>query len=197
MKKRRVSRPRNHPWDKNKIQKGIRFILEGLGEDLKKTDLRTTPQKVACFYEEFFQKNSFAPQKLLKLYPHSRGKKPLALKAIPFYSLCRHHLLPFFGKVSIVYVPAVNKIFGFSSVARMIESLSQRLQLQEKLTVQIADSLQKALPLEALLVTVEAEHLCISMRGVKKPHMTSVTTETRGDFKNKALSSAILAWLKQ
>jgi GTP cyclohydrolase I len=169
--------------DKEKIEVAVKMILEAIGEDVSREGLRDTPKRVARFYESFLTGMYTRPEDILQLYfEKEKYEEIVLLKDIPLYSLCEHHLLPFFGKAHIVYIPCKKKLLGISKIARLVDMYSHRLQLQERLTQQIADTIMSfATPL-GVLVVVEAEHFCITMRGVKKPGSKVVTSVVRGIF---------------
>lgn len=168
--------------DKKKIEKGVRLILEGVGVDLKRKDIGSTPRRVARMYEEILEGESKDPYKELEVVLEQEHDEIILLKRIPVYTLCEHHLLPFIGKVSIAYIPD-KKITGLSKLVKVVEILSKRLQVQERLTTQIADVIMKKLKPKGVMVVMEAEHLCLSMRGVNKPGTLTVTSVVRGVFR--------------
>jgi len=181
--------------NKKKIEKAIKMILEAVGEDTKRDGLKGTPKRVAELYQEFFSGIKKDPKKELKHYFFPNHDEMVIAKGIFFNSLCEHHLLPFFGKVHIVYIPDNNRITGFSRLARVIEVLAHRAQLQERLTSQVADVLMEALKPKGVLVIMEAEQLCLTLRGVKKLGAQTITTASRGtlkDDKKKALALALI-----
>ncbi|OGC77718.1 MAG: GTP cyclohydrolase I FolE [candidate division Zixibacteria bacterium RBG_16_40_9] len=182
--------------DQLKIKKAVKLLLEALGENPNRAGLKATPQRVAKFYQEFLAPSRKNPADTIKVYPNPTGQDLVLTKNIFFYSLCEHHLLPFFGKAHIAYIPANNKIAGFSSLARLVENLASGPQLQERLTAQIADLLMKKLASLGVLVIVEAEHLCLSMRGIKKPGTLTVTVAKRGVFKDKLQQKQVLALIR-
>ncbi len=182
--------------DQLKIKKAVKLLLEALGENPNRAGLKATPQRVAKFYQEFLVYSKKNPAETIKVYPNPTSQDLVITKNILFYSLCEHHLLPFFGKAHIAYVPSKNKIAGFSSLARLVENLAQRPQLQERLTSQIADLLMKKLASSGVMVVVEAEHLCLSMRGIKKPGTLTVTVAKRGVFKDKLQQKQVLALIR-
>lgn len=182
--------------DKRKIRKAVRMILEAVGEDPKRDGLRDTPKRVANFYQEIFAGLSEDPQAQLKLYSAPNQDEMIIAKDIFFHSLCEHHLLPFFGKAHIAYVPTDNKITGFSRLVRVVEVLARRPQLQERLTAQIADVLMKVLSPKGVLVIMEAEQMCLTMRGLKKPGSVTITSAVRGTLKKNALRKEALALIK-
>ncbi|MCB9066902.1 MAG: GTP cyclohydrolase I [Calditrichia bacterium] len=165
--------------DKAKIMEGVRLILEGIGENLAREGLQKTPDRVAEMCEEIF--GGYAETgKLSAGFPEDAGNNVVLIKDIAFYSMCEHHFLPFFGKVHILYVPQNNRMAGFSSMAKIVDAFSRRLQIQERLGAQIADAIVDALAPEGVMVTIEATQLCASMRGRHKKEMTTVTQVVRG-----------------
>jgi GTP cyclohydrolase IA len=182
--------------DKKKIQKAVKMILEAVGEDPQRDGLKDTPKRVADFYEEIFAGLSENPEAQIKLYSAPNQDEMIIAKDIFFHSLCEHHLLPFFGKAHIAYIPTDNKITGFSRLVRVIEVLARRPQLQERLTAEIADVLMKVLKPKGVLIIMEAEHLCLSMRGLRKPGSVTVTTAVRGNLKKASLRKEAFALIK-
>jgi GTP cyclohydrolase I len=182
--------------DKKKIQKAVKMILEAVGEDTQRDGLRDTPRRVADFYQEIFAGLSQNPEGQIKLYSAPNQDEMIIAKDIFFHSLCEHHLLPFFGKAHIAYIPTNNKITGFSRLVRVVEVLARRPQLQERLTAQIADVLMKMLKPQGVLVILEAEQMCITMRGMKKPGSVTITSAMRGTLKKEALRKEALALIQ-
>ena len=169
--------------DKEKIAAAVKMLLEGIGEDLNREGLLETPARVARMYEEIYGgMDEEAGEHLSKQFPAPHSEIVME-KDIVFYSTCEHHLLPFFGKVHIAYIPN-GKVAGLSKLPRTVEVYSRRPQLQEQMTVQIADAIEQYLKPLGVMVMVEAEHTCMTMRGVKKPGCKTVTTATRGEFKD-------------
>ena len=166
--------------DAKKIQKGVRLIIEGIGENPERPGLRRTPERVAELYEEIFSGLVDSPEDILKPMEGESHDEMVLLKDIPFYSVCEHHLLPFAGKAHIAYIPDGGRIVGISALARALEVFAKRPQVQERLTTQLADLLMKRLRPKGCMVIVDAEHLCISMRGIKKPGTRTVTSAVRG-----------------
>ncbi len=169
--------------DKQKIKKAVRMILEAVGEDPAREDLKKTPERVALMYEEIFSGITKDPSEQLEVLLGERHDEIVLLKGIPLYSVCEHHLLPFIGKAHIAYVPKNNRVTGLSKLARVVEILSKRLQVQERLTTEVAEIVMKNLKPRGVMVIIEAEHLCMSMRGIKKPGVLTVTSAVRGIFK--------------
>jgi len=171
--------------DKKKIEKAVKMLLEGMGEDPSREGLVDTPRRVAGMYEEVLAgMEQKAADHLVRQF-NVEGSDIVIEKDITFYSLCEHHLMPFMGKVHIAYIPE-GKVVGLSKLARTVEVFARRLQLQEQLTRQIADAIEENLSPKGVMVVVEAEHTCMTMRGVKKPGSVTVTTVTRGEFKKNA-----------
>jgi GTP cyclohydrolase I len=168
-----------------KIEKGVRLILEGIGEDPERPGLKDTPDRVARMYQEIFSGLETPTEELLKTIEGESHDEMVLLKDIPFYSVCAHHLLPFIGKVHVAYIPSGGKIVGLSELVKAVEVLAKRLQVQERLTTQLADLIMNKLKPKGAMVIVDAEHLCISMRGVKTPGSRTVTSAVRGIFRTK------------
>lgn len=168
--------------NKDKIEEAVKLLLEGMGEDAGREGLVETPQRVARMYEEILAGMDQDASVHLSKQFNVEGSDIVLEKDITFYSMCEHHLLPFFGKVHIAYIPE-GKVVGLSKLARTVEVFARRLQLQEQMTRQIADAIQKNLSPKGVMVVVEAEHTCMTMRGVKKPGSATVTTVTSGEFK--------------
>jgi len=183
--------------DKKKIEKAIRDILAAIGEDPKKKDLLNTPKRVAEMYEEIFAGIHQDPAKELEVILDQKHAEIILLKGIPLYSCCEHHLLPFIGRAHIAYIPKNGRVTGLSKLARVVDILSRRPQVQERLTTQIAEIIMSKLKPQGCMVVIEAEHLCMSMRGVKKPGALTVTSAVRGIFKeNQKTRSETLALIR-
>jgi len=183
--------------DKNKIKKAMSMILEAVGEDPKRKDLVDTPDRVAEMYEEILAGMPLDPEKELEVVLEHKHEEIVLLKGIPLYSMCEHHLLPFIGRAHVAYIPKGGRVTGLSKIARVVEILSKRLQVQERLTTQIADIIMSKLKPLGVMVVIEAEHLCMSMRGVKKPGIMTITSAVRGIFKeNEKTRSETLALMK-
>ena len=179
--------------DAQKIEQGVRLILEGVGEDPDREGLRETPARVARMYEEVFAGLTQDPATHFKTLFDEGHQEMVVVKDIPFYSMCEHHLMPFYGKAHLAYIPD-GKVTGLSKLARTVEVYARRPQIQERLTVQIADALERALSPKGIMVMLEAEHTCMTMRGVKKPGSKTITTVTRGAFKeDKELQKMFLS----
>lgn len=182
--------------NKRKIEKAVKMILEAVGEDPQREGLKDTPRRVADFYEEIFAGLNENPQDHLKLYSAPNQDEMIIVKDIFFHSLCEHHLLPFFGKAHIAYIPSDNKITGFSRLVRVIEVLARRPQLQERLTAQVADTLMEVLKPKGVLVVIEAEQMCLTMRGLKKHGSVTITSAIRGALRKDALRKEAFALIK-
>jgi GTP cyclohydrolase I len=170
--------------DSEKIIRGVRLILEGIGEDPDRHGLKETPERVARMYEELFAGLNKPADALLGSMAGESHDEMVLLKDIPFYSVCEHHLLPFIGKASIAYIPH-GKITGLSELIKALEHLAGRPQVQERLTTELADIIMEKLKPKGCMVVIDAEHLCISMRGIKKPGTRTVTSAVRGTFRSK------------
>ncbi|PKB72873.1 MAG: GTP cyclohydrolase I FolE [SAR202 cluster bacterium Io17-Chloro-G7] len=169
-----------------RIEQAISSILEGIGEDLTRDGLRETPQRVGQMYRDLFSGVGQDPQAAIDAVFELESNDPIVLGNVPFYSVCEHHLLPFFGQAHMAYIPN-GKIAGLSKLARALEVASRRLQVQERLTGQVADAIFSALNPHGVAVEVEAEHLCMSMRGVQKPGSRVTTFAVRGRFEACAI----------
>lgn len=167
--------------DEEKIKQGVRLILEGIGEDINREGLLETPDRIARMYRDLAGGyTEDAATHLAKRF-HVSSNDMVLEKDITFYSFCEHHMLPFYGKAAIAYIPD-QEVVGLSKMARTVEVFARRFQLQERLTAQIADAFMKELKPQGVMVLVEAEHMCMTMRGIKKPGAKTVTVVTRGIF---------------
>ena len=183
--------------DKKKIEKAIKEILEAIGEDPKRKDLQDTPRRVAEMYEEILSGMHQDPEKALEVILEQKHDEIILLKNIPLYSICEHHLTPFMGRAHLAYIPKQGRVTGLSKLARVVDILSKRPQVQERLTTQIADIIMSKLKPQGCMVIIEAEHLCLSMRGVRKPGTLTVTSVVRGVFKeNEKTRQETLALIK-
>ena len=169
--------------DHEKVKEGVRLLLEGIGEDVTREGLVETPDRIASMYEEIYGGMEEDASEHLKKRFHVDNDAMVLEKDITFYSTCEHHLLPFYGKAHIAYIPN-GEVVGLSKLARTVEVFARRLQLQEQLTGQIADALEKELNPKGVMVMIEAEHMCMTMRGIKKPGSQTVTIVKRGIFEN-------------
>jgi GTP cyclohydrolase I len=171
--------------DLAKIEAGVRLILEGIGEDLDRSGLRETPGRVARMYEEITSGLREDPARVLDAVFDEGHDEMVMIRDIPMYSVCEHHLTAFHGKAHVAYVPNERgRITGLSKLARLVDGLARRPQIQERLTAQIADAMVERLEPRGALVVIEAEHLCMSMRGVRKPGAVTVTSAVRGSFRD-------------
>jgi len=183
--------------DKKKIEKAIKMLLEATGENAKRKDIVKTPERVADMYEEILGGMKLNPEKELEVIFEKEHDEIVLLKGIPLYSICEHHLLPFIGKAHVAYIPKGSRVTGLSKLARVVDILAKRLQVQERLTTNIADVVMKKLKPKGVMVVIEAEHLCMSMRGVKKPGVLTITSAVRGVFRrNEKTRSETLALIK-
>ena len=171
--------------DRKKIEKGVRLILEGIGEDPERPGIKDTPGRIAEMYEEIFAGLHTPTEEILTPIEGESHDEMVLLKDIPFYSICEHHLLPFIGKAHVAYIPSKGKIVGLSKLAKAVEIFAKRPQVQERLTTQLADLIMKKLKPRGAMVIIDAEHLCLSMRGIKKPGARTVTSAVRGIFRTK------------
>jgi GTP cyclohydrolase I len=171
--------------DRPRIEKAVREILEAIGEDPEREGLLDTPGRVAAMYEEVFAGLHDQPDQHLSVTFAAEHDEMVMVKDIALYSMCEHHLVPFVGKAHVAYIPnQEGHITGLSKLVRLVESYSRRPQVQERLTTQIADEIDRTLQPRGVLVVVEAEHLCMSMRGVRTPGTTTVTSAVRGLFRD-------------
>ena len=173
-----------------RIEKAIREILKAIGEDPGREGLRETPGRVARMYAEVFSGIGEDPAKLLKVFHAENHQEMVIVKSISLYSICEHHLIPFMGEAHVAYIPGQGKVTGLSKLARVVDVLAKRPQVQERLTTQIAETLMERLNPKGVLVIIEAEHLCMSMRGVRKPGSITVTSAVRGVLRKSASTRA-------
>jgi len=181
--------------DRERIENGMREILEGIGSEyLNPEVLAETPRRVAAMYEEFFAGIDRDPGEVLEVVYKEDYEEMIVMKGIPFFSICEHHFLPFVGTADIVYIPREGRIVGASKLARALDIAASRPQLQERLTQQIADAIVNKLNPLGVLVRIEATHLCMTLRGAKKPGSKMVTSAIRGSFyKDQASREEALA----
>jgi GTP cyclohydrolase I len=171
--------------DVERVERLVRDLLEAIGEDPDREGLKATPRRVAAMYEELFSGHDGEPGRHLTVTFASEHDEMVMVRDIPFASLCEHHLVPFMGRAHVAYIPAQDgRITGLSKLARLVEEYARRLQVQERMTTQIADTLDKVLTPRGVLVVVEAEHLCMSMRGVRKPGTLTITSAVHGLFRD-------------
>ena len=171
--------------DREKIIAGAKLILEGIGEDLEREGLVETPERIARMYEEVFSGLGKDAEEILSKTFEVVNNDLVIEKDITYFSMCEHHIIPFYGKAHIAYIPR-GRVAGLSKLARTVELYAKKPQLQERLSSEIADSIMKYLDAEGVMVVVEGEHMCMTMRGVKKPGTKTVTTSYRGIFKEDA-----------
>lgn len=183
--------------NREQIEYHMKELLKLIGEDVEREGLLETPARVTRMYEEIFGGYSVDPREVLGVTFDEQHEELVIVKDITYYSQCEHHMAPFFGKVHIGYIPS-GKIAGLSKFARLVEAVTRRLQVQERITTQIADIMVEVLKPHGVIVMVEGEHLCMCSRGVKKPGSKTVTTATRGVYKNDpALRAEFMSLLKE
>lgn len=180
------------------IEHAVRLIIEAIGEDPNREGLLDTPKRVAKMYAEVFSGLNEDPKEQFKTIFGEDHEELVLVKDIPFYSMCEHHLVPFYGKAHVAYIPRDGKVTGLSKLARAVESVAKRPQLQERITSTIANAILETLEPYGVMVVVEAEHMCMTMRGVKKPGSKTVTSAVRGIFeKDVAARAEVLALIKE
>ncbi len=179
----------NSLWQKNassvdeaKIKQAVRMLLEAVGEDPDRDGLKDTPGRVARMYEEIFAGLRMSPRDQLEARFEVEHDDVVLVRDIPFYSMCEHHLLPFFGQAHVAYLPTGGVVTGLSKLARLVETVARRPQVQERMTNEIADVLAEELNAAGVFVVIRAEHLCMSMRGIQKPGSSTVTMAARGVY---------------
>jgi GTP cyclohydrolase I len=177
----------NDRFDAAAIEDGVRLILRGIGEDPERGGLRETPARVARMYEEIFAGIGVDASQIVTVVEGADFDEMIMVRDIPLYSMCEHHLIPFNGKAHVAYIPNKSQqITGLSKIARVVDTLAKKPQVQERLTTEIAESIEQALSPRGVFVVIEAEHLCMTMRGIKKPGAVTVTSAIRGLFRNDA-----------
>ena len=178
-------------FDEAEIRKAVTSIIKAIGEDTEREGLVDTPRRVAEMYAELFMGLAIDPKEELTVGYELGHREMVIVKDIPFYSMCEHHLLPFYGTVAIGYIPdASGRVVGISKLARVVEIVARRPQIQERLTTQIADAIVDGLEPDGVAIVVNAQHLCMIMRGVDKPGSNVITSAIRGAFRRKAASRA-------
>jgi GTP cyclohydrolase I len=192
---RRRTRKAPRQFDRAKIERAVRLLIDGMGEDGSRQGLKDTPRRVCDLYAEILSGMWEDPAQYIKPIKADREHDLVVVKNIRFASVCEHHLLPFFGDVAVAYQPKGRRIVGISKIVRAVDAIARRLQIQERMTGQIADVIAKQLRPAGVLVKVEAEHLCMTLRGVKKPGSVIVTTEARGILKQPARQALVLSSL--
>ena len=174
-----------------KIEAAVHSIIEAIGDDPKREGLRDTPQRIADMYTELFSGIYMDAKEELTVGFEVGHREMVILRDIPFYSMCEHHLLPFYGVAHVGYIPnKEGRVVGVSKLARVVDIFAKRLQLQERMTSQIADIICEALQPDGVAVVIQAEHLCMTMRGIKKPGSNVITSATRGLFRSRAATRA-------
>jgi GTP cyclohydrolase I len=177
----------NDRFDASAIEEGVRLILRGVGEDPERGGLRETPARVARMYEEIFAGIGVDASQIVTVVEGADFDEMIMVRDIPLYSMCEHHLIPFNGKAHVAYIPNKSQqITGLSKIARVVDTLAKKPQVQERLTTEIAEAIEQALSPRGVFVVIEAEHLCMTMRGIKKPGAVTVTSAIRGLFRNDA-----------
>lgn len=176
--------------DRKKVEQAVRMLLEALGEDPERAGLARTPERVARMYAEILSGRQADPAEILSVVHEEQYDEIVLVRDIPFYSVCEHHLLPFLGVAHVAYIPDGGRVTGLSKLARVVDVYAKRLQVQERLTTDIAESIMGALAPRGVLVIMEAEHLCMTMRGVKKPGSLTVTSVVRGIFRENPATRA-------
>ncbi len=177
--------------DVKRVEAAVAEILAAIGEDAGRDGLLTTPRRVAAMYEELFSGLHDDPARHLEVTFAAEHDEMVMVRDIPFASLCEHHMVPFLGRAHVAYIPAEDgRITGLSKLARLVDGFARRLQVQERMTTEIADAIDKVLTPRGVLVVIEAEHMCMSMRGVKKPGTTTVTSSVRGLFRSDVATRA-------
>jgi GTP cyclohydrolase I len=186
----RIEEPVEDTIDRGRIEKAVREIIEALGEDPEREGLAETPERVANFYAEVFDGLHREPGDVVDaFFGEEHYQEIVMVREIPFYSMCEHHFVPFHGQAHVAYIPK-GRVTGLSKLARLVEGFARRPQMQERLTAQVADALAERLEPLGVMVVVEAEHLCMSMRGVKKPGATTVTSAVRGIMESQPATRA-------
>ncbi len=189
--------PKVNNIDRRKIEKAVRMILEAIGEDPQREGLIDTPRRVARMCEEIFDGIGKNPTQDLHVFHTQNHDEMIIVRDIPLYSICEHHLLPFFGKTHVAYVPSKARITGLSKLARVVDTIARRPQLQERLTTDIAEAIMKIVQPKGVLVVVEAEHMCMTMRGVKKPGSCAVTSAMRGIMREAATRAEAFSLIRR
>ncbi|HTE84490.1 MAG TPA: GTP cyclohydrolase I FolE [Dehalococcoidia bacterium] len=183
-----VSR-RHRPFDEGAVQRAVQDLIRALGEDPDREGLRDTPRRISQMYAEILAGLDVDPAEFLSVQFGNGYDEMVILRDIPFYSMCEHHFLPFHGVAHVGYIPD-GRVVGISKIARVVEAFAKRPQLQERLTAQVADCIMRAVKPDGVAVVVEAEHLCMTMRGVRKPGSRMVTSAMRGGFRKQSVTRA-------
>ena len=175
--------PTDQKMNRQMIEKGMRMILEGIGEDPERPGLLETPRRVADLYQEVFSGMGLDAMELLVPVEGETHDEMVLVKDIPMHSMCEHHLIPFVGVAHVAYIPENGRIVGLSKIARVLDIYARQPQVQERLTTQVAEAIMNGLSPQGVMVVIEAEHMCMSMRGVRKPNSMTVTSAVRGSFR--------------
>jgi len=181
--------------DEKKIKEGVRLLLEGIGEDCNREGLKDTPDRIARMYSEIYAGYEDSEKLHLSKRFHVENNDIVLEKDIVFYSVCEHHMMPFYGKAHIAYIPE-NEVVGISKLARTLEVYSKRLQIQERLTDEVCESIYRELNAKGVMVLIEAEHMCMSMRGIKKPGSKTVTISCKGLFEQEEYKNRFFDMLR-
>ncbi len=176
--------------DQDKIKQAVRMMLEAIGEDPEREGLKETPERVARMYAEIFAGMHEKPEQHFQVIFSEDHDELVLIKDIPFYSMCEHHLVPFYGVAHVGYIPKDGRVIGLSKLVRAVEAVARRPQLQERITSTVADAIMKHLTPHGVVVVIEAEHMCMTMRGVKKPGSKTVTSAVRGIFATDPMARA-------
>lgn len=185
------------PIDRDKIEQAVRMILEAVGENPDREGLVDTPRRIAAMYEEIMAGLHRDPQDVLTSRFQVDHDEVVLVQDIGFHSLCEHHLVPFYGRAHVAYLPTGGIVTGLSKLARVVDLVSKRPQVQERMTNEVADAVDHALAPRGVLVVVEAEHLCMTMRGIKKPGSRTITLASRGAYRDPAERDAVLKLITQ
>lgn len=184
-------------FDLDKIEQAVRLIIEGIGEDPNREGLLDTPKRVAKMYAEVFEGLDIEAKDYFDVVFGEDHEELVLVKDIPFFSMCEHHLVPFYGKAHVGYIPKGGRVTGLSKLARAVEAVAKRPQLQERITSTVAEAIVEKLDPHGVIVVIEAEHMCMTMRGVRKPGAKTVTSAVRGCFERDAASRAeVLSLIK-
>ncbi|RHW39322.1 GTP cyclohydrolase I FolE [Lysinibacillus yapensis] len=183
--------------DLGKIEEAVQMILDAVGEDVDREGLLDTPKRVAKMYAEMFSGIEEDPREYFSTVFHENHDDLVLVKDIPFYSMCEHHLVPFYGKAHIAYLPSGGRVAGLSKLGRCVESVARRPQLQERITSTIANTIMEMLEPQGVYVVIEAEHMCMTMRGLKKPGSKTVTSVARGVYEeNDVLRREVISFIQ-
>ena len=189
----RRAREASRRFDRSKVERAVKMLLEGIGEDVSRDGLKATPRRVCDLYQEILSGMGVDPAGYLKPIRSEYSHDLVVVKDIGFVSVCEHHLLPFIGKAAVAFVPRGKRIVGISKIVRAVDAVSRRLQIQERMTSQIADAIVGELKPAGAYVKVEAENLCMTIRGVRKPGSLIVTAEARGILKEPERQALVLS----